>query len=1020
MTFLRSTSPLVTWLLLAPLGAALQLDLPRQMEKARSGTSRQQGGDLVLPRKARSAPEAPEVTASEPAAPPADEAPAGDDVVGPAGRAVELLGQLAGDERYESEAVATVAAQLEVLGEAGLQAARSALQLNRTAPLVAAARVLLRRADPTDREALRVRLMGRLPGGAPVPLLEAIAAVDPTFLDDETLVALLDHRQGGMRAAAGRRLAERSRGALLPALMPALRAERTDTRVRALELVAGVDDEAVVPLLLDRLEDESAQVAWRAVELLAEHPSEAIAPELFARLRRSTMLFRDGCYALLALVEREDRRGQGLLTEADAPQLLENLRGPDPFARAAAAIALAGIGFRSEHREATQWVDLEVPHQLIGSVVGENFHTDFSSIQRPARRRLALLTGQHFGADGPAWARWWKDNAKSFTARRATIVVEPGDEGTVTVAFRGNLADPEAFVLVGPQATEPRSLLGEVLYIGPEEALALTRLLAREGLFGRDRLPGQYGSGGALRTLEVEVAGQLKRFSFAGPSDEPWFDAIVAMARDLRDRNAWQRYHDPQRYATRREFWAAERGWWLEPRTDRERRERMKSLVLDALAGARSGERDRLVGDLEELCAVPGVLALADFETLRLVLRKELIFGPRAERITDLALRAAGLEPRDGEPAAPGAADVSAAPARQADVELARLLFDELYELFRETAAEGLRRTVAAAPLELARGLATDSRALARAIAASRLATSRAAIDVALLRALMDDEQHLVQAAAVESAGAGGLEELRTEVLVRARIGPPVVRTAALRAAGQLGGEGARDAMMAALGAEDAGLQRAAVEGLASLRDPSTAALLSSFVRRGPGTPHYAPARAGLLALGDESWPELRQLARSDRIEARREAGLLLAEQGAPDAAPTLIEVLLDDPSDARVAQELAVLTCVDLRDGDDPGRAWAAWWERAVQDDSLAWFRGAQERAGLAAAPVGSLEGRGTHVGAASLIETLSLDDPILVERARRELSRILGRELERPPAPELRPEWRELLRAEVERHFG
>ena len=142
---------------------------------------------------------------------------------------------------------------------------------------------------------------------------------------------------------------------------------------------------------------------------------------------------------------------------------------------------------------------------------------------------------------------------------------------------------------------------------------------------------------------------------------------------------------------------------------------------------------------------------------------------------------------------------------------------------------------------------------------------------------------------------------------------------------------GARDAMMAALGAEDASLQRAAVEGLAALRDPLTAALLTSFVRRGPGTPHYTPARAGLLALGRESWPELRQLARSDRIEARREAGLLLAEQGAAEAATTLIEVLLTDPSDTRVAHELAVLTCVDLREGSEPGRAWAAWWEHEI-----------------------------------------------------------------------------------------
>ncbi|QDU68448.1 HEAT repeat domain-containing protein [Engelhardtia mirabilis] len=998
----RSIYALAGWLVLAPLGAALQLDLPRQMNRARSDQGdRKSTGDLVLPRN-RGTAEAPEATEAPTAE--ADRAPTLGDVVptvGDAARAAELVASLAAMERYDSSDVAAIAAQLEVLGESGLRAARASLTLDATAPVVASARVLLRSGGSNDREALGVRLAGKLPGGAPAPLLEAIAAADPTFLDDATLVELLDHRQGAMRAAAQRVLEERSRAALLPSLMPALRSERTDTRVRALDLVAGVDDDAVVPLLFDRLDDESAQVAFRAAELLSEHPSESIVPKLCASVRSSTLLFRDSAYALLAIVEREDRAGVAILGDEYIPQLLENLRGPDPFVRSVAAVALAGIGFRSESREGTEWLDLEVPHQLVGTVMGDNFHADFGSVQLPARRRLARLTGERFGADGPAWARWWTANAKTFKARRATILVQPGDEGTLSVAVRGTVTGPEAFVLVGPQADEPEAMLGEVLYVGPEEALALTQLLAREGVFGRERLPGQYGSGGGLRTLEVAIAGQSKRFTFAGVVDEPWFDAVLTMARDLRDRNVWQRYYDSGEYATRREFWTTERGWWLEPRTELERQRRLKDLALGALSGALSGERDQLLEDLEELCRVDGALVFADFATLRVVLRKELIYGSRADRITGLALRAA-----DG--------------GQGVDPVLARELFDELYELFRETSMEGLKRTVAAAPVDLARDLSTDPRALARAIAAGRMATSAQPIDLALLRALLDDDQDLVQAAAVEAVGAAGLEDLRTEVLVRARIGPPVVRTAALRAAGQLGGEGARDAMMSALGADDATLQRAAVEGLAALRDPATAALLASFVRRGPGTPHYAPARAGLLALGERSWPELRQLAQSDRIEARREAGLLLSEQGAAEAAPTLIEVLLADPNDARVAHELAVLTCVDLREGGEPGRAWAAWWEHAVQDDALAWFRGAQERASIAAAPIGSLEGNGTREGALSLIETLSMDDPLLVERARRELSRLLGRVVQPPPASELRAEWRDLLRSEVESHFG
>jgi HEAT repeat protein len=226
--------------------------------------------------------------------------------------------------------------------------------------------------------------------------------------------------------------------------------------------------------------------------------------------------------------------------------------------------------------------------------------------------------------------------------------------------------------------------------------------------------------------------------------------------------------------------------------------------------------------------------------------------------------------------------------------------------------------------------------------------------------------------------------------------------------------------MLAALASSDATLQRAAVEGLADLRDPATSALLTSFLRRGPDSPNYSAARRGLLALGREAWPELRQLAIAEALEARREAGLLLAEQGAAEAVPILIRVLRDAPDDARVAQELAVLTCVDFRDDLEPVRAWTDWWANAVQDDSLAWFRGAQERAGLQAAPVGSLAGEGTRRGAESLLETLAVTgQPLLVERAERELERLLGRAVERPADPSLELEWRTLLREEVAARF-
>lgn len=981
--------------------AAAQLDLPDQMRGPRRD-SRTRSGDLLLPRgRAGELPE----RAPDSARPAELPEPDGlSEISGPSGdRAAALVAELAAIEGHDSSAARSYAAQLETLGEPGLRAAVAALELESPTALCAAARLILRRGEGAEREALWRRIEGRTPQGAASALLTSCGDVDPTFLTDGRLVTLLEHPQSAMRAAAARQLETRERRALLPSLMPALESDRTDTRERAIELVAGITDPAVVPLLMARLRDESAQVAYRAAELLAELPDDAVADRLFESVRSNSRLFRDTAYALVALVEREDRTGVGLLENRDVPMLLEGLRGGDPFVRGASAVALAGIGFRSSAREATAWLDREVPDRLLAAIVGDEFHSDFSSLLVPARRRLSLISGERFGADGPAWARWWAENGREFRARRAAIDVAPGDEQSLSLAVRGDVGEGSAYVLLGTAAGEPRGAFGEVVYVGPDEATALVRRLGLAGVFGAERLPGHYGGRGRLRTLEVGIAGQVKRFSFAEDFDAAWFDELVQAANEIRSRNRWQRYWNHERHATRRDFFDAERDWWIEPRTDEERDVRLKGLILDALAGADSARRDALVDELSLLCAQEGVLRLEDHPQLLALLDRELFFGARAKGLLTLAIRS-----------------LSSTPSGLVDAQLARELFDRVYALFDASALDGLEQVLAATDSSLALALASDPRPIARSVAARRLARLGGPQHVERLRELVEDEIEVVQASTVEAIGLGGLDELGTEVLVQARIGTGSVRVAALRAAGRLRVEGARDAMLAAMASSDSQLQRAAVEGLADLADPATAALMTSFLRRGSDSPHYAAARRGLLALGEQAWPELRQLALAERIESRREAALLLSEQGAPEAVPLLIQVLVSEPEDARVAHELAILTCIDYRTDPEPARSWMAWWDVAVQDSSLAWFRGAQERAGLPAAPPGSLEGAGNRLGAESLLETLAVEqEPLLVERAERELERLLGRPLERPADARLHAEWRALLRESIATRF-
>jgi hypothetical protein len=352
----------------------------------------------------------------------------------------------------------------------------------------------------------------------------------------------------------------------------------------------------------------------------------------------------------------------------------------------------------------------------------------------------------------------------------------------------------------------------------------------------------------------------------------------------------------------------------------------------------------------------------------------------------DLTLAAARTEPGGPLPPAAGARIVAA-----------------LHDGFGLTAADELTRTLEAQGREAVRAAAHDERSLLRVVAAGALARGAEPQDVELLRGLLDDPVPQVELAAVRAVGTGPVEELRTEVLVRARVAEGELRAAALEATGRLGGENALDALVIGLSENDLTIAVGAARGLAELADPSTASLLVSLLGRSGDDPLIAPARAGLLALGERAWPDLLRAVNTPGSRARREAALLLSVQGVPQAAPALMRALDADPQDERVAAELCVLTCVDLRGEPDPPAAWWSWWSAVVHDDGLAWLLAGLEREGLPTPGPEAVRGAGSAEGAAFLASVLALAPPHVAERARRELGRLLDRELGELPPPGL-----------------
>lgn len=989
----RTWLPALAWILLAGTAAG-QLDLPDRRAKPKRPAPRPEQPAPVEPGPAPGEP-----GSGAPGTP-------GVEAETPQGRILDRLRGLRdpGDPR-----VRQAADELLGMGDEGLSAARAALYADHPATAAAGARVLLVAGDDGDRNRVLERLRGKLPAGVAPILLDTLLDSDPTLASPAYLVGLLDHPQTVVRAAAHKALAPRIDGTYLPALTAGLRSDRTDTRLRSLELLAAADDPSVVHLLLDRLGDPSSKVAWRAAQLVARREGIDDALRAAARPEVAGLLERRHAYALLAIAEREDRTGTALLGPDDVPLLLTHLRDSRPLLRGASAVSLAGIGFRSPAPASPAgsgevppagWLDREVPHELVRHVSGEVFHQDFSSLQEPVQRRLALITGRTYKSDGPAWQSWWVEAAEDFRAHRAVLEVRPEELATLLVAYHSGPPEHEVIRFVGPERLDPRTTgpaLGRTVYLTRDECSDLVGVLAGQGVFGAERMPGSRAEvGAAARELEVRLGTQGKRFRLPAGSSSgapTWFDTLATAFGGLDDRNRWQRYPTLGLHATQRDFWLAEHAWWAAPRPRAERDARLKELVFGHLAALRPFERGPGLAELERL-AERDALGAEDFPTLRGFVVDELYYSERVRTLVGLCVRAAEDA---GRPAGRESG------AGELDPRLARELVEALIGSFGDEAAEDLVAILSSSDRELARSSATDERPLLRILAGATLARNPDATDLELLGELLRDPDEDVEATTVLAVAEGGLHDFDTEVALRARIGSPRVRSAALRAVGILENEGAFDLLVAGLAETNPAVKLAAAEGLAELADPESSALLVSLFTTGSDSPLFEPARAGLLALGEAAWPDLRRVAESAASGSRRDAALLLAEQGAPQALPYLLVLLEQDPMDSRVATELAVLSCLDLRGDTDPVSAWRGWYGSVRPDDALAWFRAACELRGLTTpAPEAftAEDGAGTMEARLFLVDVMGRGEDHLVERARRELNRCLGRDIGKLPA--------------------
>jgi len=901
---------------------------------------------------------------------------------------------------------------LLALGPTVLPVVRAQLASDHGPTLLAAGRVCLIAGDGEARAAVAERLRRAIPSEA-VPLVDELLSRDPVLASPDFLVALLDHPTPLVRTGAAAALAQRLESVPLASLGPALESKRTVTRSAAVELLAHTSEPIGWSLLAARLGDSSAQVARRAADLLAD--IEAAEPLLEERafptdLRPNPLAWsRARAYALLGLVQREELTGRALLEGPVPERRIDSLRvgfaNAEPLVAGACAVALARIGFRSGPSRVGTWLDREVPHQLVRCGTGAEFHSDFSALERPALRALALLSGESYGVDGEGWRRWWVENASSFKARHA--VIEPGEDAArvLRVLFRDEHGLSTA--LLGPEATAPRDG-GRTLRLDAGAAEALLARLEEAGVFGPARLPN-----GTLEAracdLAVAVGDQEKRFASAGRGGQAWWPELRSALEDLAEANLWQLWYDPG-VTSAGAWWDAEHGHWA-GLTPLERRRALVELLLTTTRGVGGTARDERIAELQRLYADAGVPAAADFEPLLALLAGESLFGPRAEALCELAritLGAAGDESPEAAPRERLFQFLLEHYGPEADASLARVASELSVPTLRALAArdDPRSRVLAAAGLVRAEGCLEDVRAL--------LADPDPGVARAVLLAFLSNPL------ALENA-----REFARDLEARARESAPETRIAALAVLARLGGPGVNDLALEAVADADPLVQQSGVAALAQLADPRNASLLASLLARGPGSPLFADARQGLARLGAVGREECLRLARSSGAKARREATLLLAEMLAPEAAALLLTQLEETPSDERIAWELSVLSGLDLASEEHPDQAAQTWWDLVVHDDPLAWLLAAAERADVPApARTALVDPDGapdlTPEGAAFLLALAAAEAPQLAERAARELELRLGVEVRRPTSPSQRGRFLEELRAEVRSRLG
>jgi HEAT repeat protein len=726
--------------------------------------------------------------------------------------------------------------------------------------------------------------------------------------------SLLDHPRRQVRTLIEARLGESLQEEYLPKFLQFIEFGRdSNLRLRAARLLTSYSNNSEVRQALRKaLNDESVSVALQAVIALVGGASEIEVSALqheFVDANNDT----EASYLLFGLLQAQENRSESVLDPSLEPRMREMSQRKDIFISAIASAGLAEQLFRSQLLESLKDLEEQLIYNLVRAVGGIDFYPQYARFSGLAQGSLRRVTGESMlGEPASAWIKWYEANKANLQLVRGRIDIAPLDLPRLRVSI--TQANGEAKVLCGNAAP---FVYGNRI-IGSAGQSQVFAMLNEYSILKATIHPGDLGLGTAPLnlTLEVTLGEQRKVLRFRGSAGEPWLSQLVSDFNEIYADTGWQTLASS----------GADGLAFIMQHLDE-----FDSSLLDPAS------RGELLLNLSAgLMATLDDIALSAWlsELSQLSQRQELWTPSMSTELYAIAqARAANF-------------DIASACIKLALTDTSSALFataiDAAISQQESLRAACCEMVLNRYPLEELNLALTDGRELVR-LSAINVLNSRGVAAASTIEAALSDESIDVLHAALHSLGE--LRAASSLPAVNAFVGAEyddTTRSIALKTIGTIGDVSSLQLLSETSRDFSAVVRAASVEAISKIDGEEATTMLRDLFADFAGTPLESGFQHALFMRGAASCRLVLRpyILDPSNAELSYRAAIIAGLAGEPAAAPSLMQLLAEQPRSEEILNSLVSATGSDNRRQLLPAGVYSAWW--AANSDELPrnWLR--------------------------------------------------------------------------------